>query len=191
VIGRGDDQVGDLRRQEAPQPADALDLVDLLGDAPFERGVPLRELARLVLDGVVQRLLAQHRAHPGEEGGVLEGLRQVVVAAGVESRDDVAGVGLRRHEDHRDRLEPGVALELAHDRDAVELRHHDVEEDQVRLELAGAGEPFLAVGCGLDLVAVRLEAHAQDLEVLRRVVDGEDEGRLAHGARPSPNAGIR
>ena len=102
MIGRGDDQVGDLRRQEAPQAADPLDLVDLLGDAPFERGVPLGELARLVLDGVVQRLLAQHRAHPREEGGVLEGLRQVVVAAGVEARDDVAGVGLRRHEDHRD-----------------------------------------------------------------------------------------
>ena len=32
----GDDQVGDLRRQEAPQPAHPLDFVYLVGDALFE-----------------------------------------------------------------------------------------------------------------------------------------------------------
>ena len=33
---RRDDQVGHLRRQEAPQPAHALDFVNLVGDALFE-----------------------------------------------------------------------------------------------------------------------------------------------------------
>ena len=31
-----DDQIGHLRRQEAPQPAHALDFADLVGDALFE-----------------------------------------------------------------------------------------------------------------------------------------------------------
>ena len=70
--------------------------------APSSVRVPRGELARLLLDRVVQRLLAQHRAHAREQRGVLEGLGQVVVAAGVEARDDVAGVGLRGHQDDRD-----------------------------------------------------------------------------------------
>jgi len=33
---RSDDQIGDLRRQEAPQPAHALDFAYLVGDPLFE-----------------------------------------------------------------------------------------------------------------------------------------------------------
>ena len=37
LLGPGrHDQIGDLRRQEAPQPAHALDFTDLVGDALFE-----------------------------------------------------------------------------------------------------------------------------------------------------------
>ena len=46
---RRDDQVGDLRRQEAAQPAHPLDLADLLVDAPFEVLVQDAQLLRLRL----------------------------------------------------------------------------------------------------------------------------------------------
>ena len=46
VLGAaGDDQLGELRREEALQPADPLELRDPLGDALLERAVQLRELA--------------------------------------------------------------------------------------------------------------------------------------------------
>jgi hypothetical protein len=60
LCARGNDEVGDLRRQKAPQPAHALDLADLVGDAGFELLIQLddffRPLAQLieqpcVLDG--------------------------------------------------------------------------------------------------------------------------------------------
>ena len=41
---RRDDQVGDLRRQKTPQPAHALDLADLVGDARFELRIELDNL---------------------------------------------------------------------------------------------------------------------------------------------------
>jgi hypothetical protein len=36
LAARGDDQISDLRRQEAPQPAHAFDFVHLVGHALFE-----------------------------------------------------------------------------------------------------------------------------------------------------------
>src|SRR6476620_4193765 len=44
---RSNDQISDLRRQEAAQPAHALDFAYLIGDAVFELLVELRKLLRL------------------------------------------------------------------------------------------------------------------------------------------------
>ena len=43
---RCDDQIGDLRRQEAAQPAHALDFADLIGNALFELLIELDDLFR-------------------------------------------------------------------------------------------------------------------------------------------------
>ena len=75
-----------------------------------------------------------------------------------------------------------VLLEQAHHADAVELRHHDVEQDQIRREFAGFRKPLFTIGGGRHFVAVRLEAHAQDLEVFRSIVDRENARRIVQGA---------
>src|SRR5690242_4172877 len=59
-----DDEFGELWRKEPPQASYALELADLFGDAPFERGVPLLDFGGKRLHGVVQPLDAKHRAHP-------------------------------------------------------------------------------------------------------------------------------
>ena len=176
------------RRQEPAKAAHPLDLGDLLGDPRLQRGVPGRELAglplqrrRLLPHGVVERLHAEHGAHPRQKGRVVERLRQVVVRPGVQAADDVARVGPRGHQDDRDEGQSPVALDRPHDRDPVQLRHHDVEEDQVGFQLARERQALLAVCRRRDGVVLRLEAQAQDVQVLRRVVDREDQGRLAHG----------
>ena len=52
----------------------------------------------------------------------------------------------------------GVVLDPLADLDAVDLRHHDVEQDQVRQVLLGRGQRFLAVGRLHEVVAVRARA---------------------------------
>jgi hypothetical protein len=42
---RGDDQIRNLRREEAPQPTHPLDLADLVGDALFQLLIEPKELA--------------------------------------------------------------------------------------------------------------------------------------------------
>ena len=84
------DEIGDLRRQEALQPADPLDLRDLLRRrAPRASCSSRGELCGLLLDLVVQRLDPQHRAHPRDERRLVEGLGEIVVGAGVEPCDDI------------------------------------------------------------------------------------------------------
>ena len=66
LVSRRDDQVGNLRRQEAAQPPHALDLADLLVDALLESLVQGAQLLRLRLE--LGRLLANF----GEQSRVLD-----------------------------------------------------------------------------------------------------------------------
>ena len=52
VLGR-DDDVRDLRGEEATQPAELLELGNLVADAPLETLVEVTEFGRLLLDRVV------------------------------------------------------------------------------------------------------------------------------------------
>ena len=131
--------------QKSLQPADPLDFRELRRHPLLERSVPARQLLGLLLQlrglqlhGIVKFLDAQQRAHAGHQRRLLERLGEIVVAACFETNDDVARVGLGGHQNDRHEAQRGVLLELLEHRDAVELRHHDVEQDEVGLELARA-----------------------------------------------------
>jgi hypothetical protein len=78
----------------------------------------------------------------------------------------------------------GIRLEAAHHLDAVELRHHDVEEHEVGRGLPDAGQRLLAVAGDDDVVPVRRQPPREHVPVLSRVVDDEDERRVAHETAP-------
>ena len=81
---------------------------------------------------------------------------------------------LRGDQDDRDEGEVGVRPDAARDLVAVDPRHHDVEEDEVRRILGDAGERLLARWRGVDGVAARTRAGREDLEVVGKVVDDQD-----------------
>ena len=197
-----DDQVGHLGRQEAPQPADPLDLRHLLRHPPLQRAVPGRELGRLELEPaglllhrVVQRLDPQDRAHAGDERRLLDRLGQVLVRPGVEPGHDVRDGGLGGDQDDRHERQRRVGPEPPADLEPVELRHHHVEQDQVGQEPARRRERLLAVGGAGGGVALARQPGLQDLAVVRVVVDDQDQGRVAHrvtrrpAGSPAPSPG--
>ena len=63
----GEDDLGNLRREEATQPVEALELRHLALHPLFERTVPLGKLSRLGLDGVVVLLDPQQGTHPAQQ----------------------------------------------------------------------------------------------------------------------------
>src|SRR5207244_2443864 len=121
-------------RKEALEPAEALDLGDLLGDPLLEGLVPLPKLrrlgleaGRLLLDRVVKRLDPKHRLDAGDEGGLIQRLCQILVASRLESLDYVLRVRLRGDEydwhEGKGRIRPESAAHF----DSVHLWHHHVE----------------------------------------------------------------
>ena len=112
---------------------------------------------------------------------MLDRLGEIVVSARIESGNDVSRIGFGREQDDGDEAQRRIRLQAPCHRDAVEFRHHDVEEDEVGIARLGLGQCLLAVDCGNDFVAMVLQPHRHDFEVLRCIVDDEDARRRMHG----------
>ena len=192
VLGAAaDDQLRELGREEAPQSADALELRDLLGNTPLQRSVPFLHFGGERFYRIVQALDSEHRAHARGKRGVIHRFGQVLVAAGLETRDDILRIRHRGHHDDRSKWEFGVRAQAPAHLEAVELGHHDVEKNKVRGLLPGGRQALLSVARGDDLVAFGSEPGLQDLDVGRIVVDDEDARRSSHRRCPSEQCNIR
>ena len=136
VAGR-DDRLGELRREESLEALQALELLDLRLHALFERPVQL-------LDRVVVALDPQQRPDSREQLLLVERLRDEVVRAGLDRLRLLRPVARREH-DHGQHRRLLALAEPAADGVAVELRHHDVEQDEVRFRRLGELEGGVAV----------------------------------------------
>jgi hypothetical protein len=175
------DHSGKLRGQKALELPGPSELLHLLADPVFKVSVQARQLGRLLLNGVVEPLRPQKRSDPRHQRHLVEGLRDVVVAAGVEADHHVLDARSRGQQQDRDRPGGLVTLQTPRHLDSVYSRHHDIEQEQVRMTLAGLVERLLAVPGGFDIVSLRLQACGDDIEVLGNIVHHQDEGALAKG----------
>ena len=170
---------------------EALELLDLLRHTLLERLVELVQLHCLGLDRVVVALDAKERPDAHEELVVVERLRNEVVGTGLD-RSLLLGADARRDHDHREHRGLLIRAQPAADGVSVEVRHHDVEEDEIRFLGLGCFERGSPIRSGDDVVAACAEHRLQQAHVLRDVVDDEDSRlvlthrRLLRSA-PSPS----
>ena len=73
-----------------------------------------------------------------------------------------------------------IGLEPFDGLDAVQLRHHDIEQDEIGQQLADLLQRLDPVRRGRHLVALGLEPHLQDVDIVRDIVDDQDQRRLTH-----------
>jgi hypothetical protein len=98
------------------------------------------------------------RSRQGAQQDRVERLGQVVLGARLDAADHAVGLLQARDHDHRDGVQALVRLEPLEHLEAVEIGHHQIEQDQVellereKLERAPAG-----LGAG-HLVAVARQA---------------------------------
>ena len=111
---------------------------------------------------------AVDRPHAGHQLARREGLGDVVVGAHLEAEHLVAFLDAPGHHDHGDGDGLRVLLEPAADLPAVELRHHDVEQDHVRAArpAPGGGHPS-PLAASTDVVAFLAEVVADQLGHVR------------------------
>jgi hypothetical protein len=170
---------GRVEQRDAAGPIDGNDGVHGGLEDAGEPVLALLELHPQLLDGEV-------RPYPGQELVELEGLGHVVDGAGFESPDLVDRVRQGCHEDDRDVAGRRVLLEPLARREAVEVGHEDVEQDQVGTGMRGALDSTLAILGDQDLEAGLAEEIEENPEVGGGVVHDENDGPtvpvLAHGA---------
>ena len=114
--------------------------------ALLEGAIPHREVSSLGADLVVQLLEAQHRFYARDQRHLVNGLGEIFVRSRLEAGDHVLTCGLRRHQDDRHERHIGIGFDPAGHLDAVELRHHHVQQDEVGELFLGGRQCLLPVG---------------------------------------------
>ena len=187
VVAR-DDDVGELRRQESQEPAEALQLVDLSLHPALEGAVQLRELPGLGLDGVVVLLDAEQGPYACKELRGIEWPPDEVVGTCLDGAHLVL-VATRREHDDREHAGGGIRPQLAAHVVAAHLGHDDVEQDQIHRLSRDALERFWPGGCSEHRVAVGAQDRVHEPAVLVGVIDDEDAGGAFHGYASASGTG--
>jgi hypothetical protein len=112
----------------------------------------------------------------------LERLGDVIVGSHVEADDLVDLFAARGEHQDADAVRAGIAAQLAADLQPIDDRQHQVEDDQVGHQRAGAPQPFASVGRGMNLKALFRQVVTQDFDDRTLVLDEQD--LLLHGWRP-------
>ena len=133
------DQLRELRRQEAAEASESLEILDLRADSVLQPVVPLGKLGSLALDRVVELLDAQQGADTSQELRLVDRSRDEVVRAGLDGAHLVLVPRGGEHH-HREHLGGGVLAQPAADIVAVHLGHDDVEQDDVGCVVLEPGE---------------------------------------------------
>src|SRR5437867_296405 len=141
------------------------------------------EAARLGL----RRLAGERPTDDLDQVRRVEGLRDVLLHAESVAAGPVLVQCPSGHEDARDVLQGGHVLQPPEDLEAIDPRHHDVEDDQVGDVLRDNPGDLLPAGRRIDLEALESEVDLEQPDDDRIVVDDQDprlgptlhEGRIA------------
>ena len=129
--------------------AHALRAADEHAGGEIERGVAEAQLVHLIA------LPPEQRVDAGQQFARVERLRQVIVGAGVQALDPILELALGGQ--HQDRRRAALSPNLTGQVVAVELRHHDVQDQQVVDACLGIIFSSLAVVGDLDGEALFLK----------------------------------
>jgi hypothetical protein len=146
-----------------------LPLVGLVAAHAFNFGDSLVELAFELAD-------PQEGSDAGDEFEAVNGFGEEVVGPGVDSPFDIADFVEGGDHDDGDIAEPGIGADFFADLEAAHAGHHDIKDDDVRVEFAYAFECFDAIAGDFDAAGEGFEVGLEEFEVLFVVVN-EQNGR--------------
>ncbi len=123
-----------------------------------------------------RRAAAQDRLDARNQLARREGLRHVVVGAGLEARHLVGFFAARGQHHDRDVARVGVAAQHAHQLEAAHVRQHPVDQDEVGAPVADARERRLAVLRERDVAAGTPQPESDQVADRLLVFDDQDAG---------------
>lgn len=114
------------------------------------------------------------RGDPCHEFEAIDGLGEEVVGPGIDGSFDIANFIQCRHHDDGDVTEFSIRFDFFADLKAAHAGHHDVEDDDVGVDVGDALHGFEAVARGDDGARHVIEIGLKKFEVLFVVVDQKD-----------------
>ena len=127
---------------------------------------------------------AEDRLHTQNEFLRAKWLADVIVAAGFKPCDPVALLGFGGQEDDRHLLQPGIGADDPADLHSVKIRHHDVQDEEVRQEGTSGANAGRGIIHGFHLVALGLEMVGHEIGDIRLVIDNQNLPGLLIGHAP-------
>src|SRR6266566_2413653 len=174
----GHDQLGEVRREEALETPEPLELGDLLRDTPLQGLIELGELTPISSLLIVESLFLETSADPGLKKHWVERLGEVVLGAELDAPHHTVDLVERRDHQNRDIAKHGIGLQLLEHGVPVEIRHHHVEQDEIERALDERIERGSPAGCGQHLVALAPEAAGEHVAVVLVVVHDKDRSAV-------------
>ena len=125
-----------------------------------------------VMQALHEELQLQLGLDPGQQFPGAKGLGDIVLATDLKGATDGGLVAHGRDEDDGDGPGALVVLQLATEFEAIDVRHHDVEQDQV--DEGMVQDPPGTGGVGDIPHVIVLEETGENIQVFDLVVDSED-----------------
>jgi PHP domain len=158
----------------------------VLADRQFHHAVTGAHLASRRVDAEVARAhdpreirvaAPEHGPNARQQLGEVEGFDEVVVSPQLEPLDAIADLVAGAEDDDSPRAVTGQrATEIP----TVDARHHQVEDDEMWLEVVNHSETGVPVGGGANVEALVAETERDEVGDALLVIDDEDAGRLSH-----------
>jgi hypothetical protein len=133
------------------------------------------------------RLALEDRTDPQQQLARIEGLGEIIVAAGRQAADAVLGIGESRQD--QDRHLAVLVAKLAGELEAGFARHHHIDDGEIEGEATHALARFGGAGGGAHPNAVGRQEALDQLADAAVVIDHEDMGRIGLGRHDRPRRG--
>ena len=144
------------------------------------RGRQPIHLAQIVHFLIAQSLLRQPSFQTGAQQHLVKGFGEIILRAQFDPFDHAAQIGHGRDDDHRNVAPFGLGLQLAQNLKAIHLRHHNIEQDQIRLFRGHLRQRLSPIGRADGGIAQIVEFLLQGINIKGFVIDDQDFGRLVH-----------
>ncbi len=130
-------------------------------------------------DGAHAQFIGHHlqprqRAHPRDQHDVGHRFGQKIVGAGFQPAHAIGRAVQRRYNHHRNEMRRRIGLQPAAYLEAVHVRHHDVEQNDVAFGTRADRQRLRAVGRGQDIEILGRQPRFQQLDVGGDVIDDQN-----------------
>jgi len=121
---------------------------------------------------------------PRAQQNRIERFWQIILGPGLDAADDALGLRQGRDHDHRNAAQPLIRLHTHQHVKAVDIGHHQIEQDEVELIVGERLQRLLAAGHRSDAMPIAGQPARQEIAVGLDIIYDENGAGFGDSIRP-------